>query len=313
MVTGAAGYIGSHLVNQPGDWVAVDNLASGRRTAIPAHVPFHAVDVTNAEALASVFNVHDIEGVVHLAALKRVADSVKNPAEYERVNVGGLQATLAAMRHTGVATLVFASSAAVYGPLDAAAGASIAEDAPLHPANPYGHTKLAGEQLVADFAAASGAACVTLRAFNAGGTSLGPPHAGGLVELVAEAALTRRPLPVYGTEYPTADGTCVRDYVHIDDVVSAIRAATVWTGAHREATVTLNVGTGKGTSVQDVIRAVEEASGRTIVVDSQANRPGDVPVAVADVTRAVSELDWQPRHTLADIAHSTWLATSSEV
>lgn len=313
LVTGAAGYIGSHLLRQRADWVALDNLASGRRDCVPEGTPFHTVDITDIAAVGAVFAAHNITGVVHLAALKRVADSVSNPGEYERVNVDGLQIVLNAMAAHGVRALVFASSAAVYGPLDQVAGASISETAELHPANPYGATKLTGERMVAEFAEATASSYVTLRSFNAAGTSAGPANAGGLVELAAAAALSGHALPVFGTDYPTADGTCVRDYVHIDDVVAAIMSAIAVTAAKPTNHLTVNVGSGHASSVLDVVQAMERASGRRVLLDRQGHRPGDIPVAVANVALARHELGWRASRSLDDIAESAWKALNTGV
>lgn len=316
LVTGAAGYLGSHLVRQPGAWIALDSLATGRRERIPAGVAFEHVDINDAIALDGVFTRHAIEGVVHLAALKSVPESVADPARYEHVNVEGTRTLLEVMAAHGVDPIVFASSAAVYGPVDPAAGSAIAEGAVLNPVNPYGQTKVTAERLVQDHAHRTGGGCVILRVFNVTGVTDGvdlDAARGGVVHAAVSAAARDHTFDVLGTDYPTPDGTCVRDYVHIQDVARAFELATLRVEQLRGSVLIANIGTGRGTSVLEVTEAVGAATGRPLRMHHQPRRAGDVPVAVANVDLARTALDWEASRGLAQMVASLVSAADKAV
>lgn len=248
--------------------------------------------------------------MIHFAARKRVAESVRHPARYWADNLGGLAQLLLAMEDVSVDRLVFSSSAAVYG---AGAGA-VPESSPTRPLSPYGETKLAGERLVASATAAWGLRAASLRYFNVGGAqdaSLGDVEKANLIPLVFDRLeLGRRPL-VFGDDYPTPDGSCVRDYVHVVDVAEAHTAVVDSLGSD-PGHVVFNVGTGVGTSVFEMIAAIESATGiqcSPLVVE---RRPGDAPAVVADVRRIRAETGWESRFGVSEIVSSAWRAWGAQ-
>lgn len=314
LVTGGAGYIGSHvvrlLVRQGVPVVVVDDLSTGLVERVPG-VPFVHLDVSAPEArgrLVRVVSEHAVTDVVHLAALKSVGDSVQDPTRYFDRNVGGLTSVLAAAESTGVERFVFSSSAAVYG---RPGGALVTEADPCCPINPYGQTKLVGEWMTAASAAAAGLATASLRYFNVAGTGwpdLADRSVSNLVPIVVDAVREDRPVPVLGRDWDTADGSCVRDYVHVLDLARAHVAALAFLGDRGRGSWTFNLGTGVGASVLDVVRTVEEVAGRRAVLDDRPRRPGDPAVVVADASRARAALDWRPTASLVDVVTSTWEA-----
>ena len=308
LVTGGAGYIGSHTAKALAEsgWrpVVFDNLSSGHRQAVRWGEFIHG-DIRDGRALRDAMTAHRIEGVIHFAGLIEVGRSMVRPDLFHDHNVGGVTSLLAAMKDCQVSRLVFSSSAAVYG--DGAPGlAPIPEDAPKAPVSVYGETKLIGEWMIAAHCRAFGLAAVALRYFNAAGADpsglIGEAHdpETHLIPLAINAGLGRgKPLTVFGQDFPTPDGSCLRDYVHVTDLASAhVAALRATTEPGRfEA---LNVGTGKGLSVLEVIGAV----GRTIGVATPHvvgdRRAGDPPSLVAD-TRAIRQrLGWSPEHSSAD-------------
>lgn len=315
MVTGGAGYIGAHVVRmlqQRGDVVlVVDDLSAGRRERV-AGAEVLQLDLTApgaADALTSGLRELGCEAVFHLAARKSVAESVARPLRYYRENVGGLLTVLEAVRSAGVGRLVFSSTAAVYG---TAGPGLVGEDAPTAPVNPYGRTKLACEWLLRDAEAAWGLRQVSLRFFNvagAGWPDLGDPSTENLVTGVLHRWGRGLPALVHGHDYPTPDGTCIRDYVHVTDLAAAHLAALTMLDQHGRGHDVLNIGTGQGASVLEVVDALDRASGgRGAGVVLGPRRPGDPDAVVADAARAARVLGWQPREGLEEIARSAWTA-----
>ena len=311
LVTGGAGYIGAHLVGalvSHGDKVVVaDDLVTGSATRV-GEVPIVQLDVAHDNAvdiLATTLRDYHVDTVVHFAARKQVNESVRKPAWYYSQNVGGLANLLQAMERENVKRLVFSSSAAVY----AAADHPLTEDDATQPLNPYGETKLAGEWLVSDAATAWGLRAVSLRYFNvagAGSPELGDTAALNLVPMVFEKLDAGASPLIFGGDYSTPDGTCVRDYVHVQDVAEAHVAAlkgldTLGAGHHL-----FNVGTGHGASVREIIDAVLSVSGSAATAEVVPRRAGDPGSVVASVDRIKTELGWSARFTLDDIIRSAW-------
>jgi UDP-glucose-4-epimerase GalE len=312
LVTGGAGYIGSHAVRlflaRGHDVRVYDNLSMGHRAAVPAD-RLVVADLGDAHRLDQVLVEHRTEAVVHFAASAFVGESVTDPAKYYRNNVVNTVSLLDALRRHGVKRFVFSSTCATYGIPQTV---PLTEDEPQKPINPYGNGKLAVEFALADYAAAYGWGFAALRYFNAAGASpdgtIGEDHdpETHLIPLVLQAAAGLRPaIQVFGTDYATPDGTCVRDYIHVDDLAEAHLLAL-----ERLAPgvgLKLNLGTGRGYSVREVVRVAEEVMGRKVPVQEGPRRPGDPPVLVAAADRARRELGWQPRYTeLRPIVETAW-------
>ncbi len=312
LVTGGAGYIGSHAVmfflSRGHDVWVYDNLSMGHRAAVPAE-RLLVGDLAEAARLDNAFVMHRIEAVVHFAAFAFVGESVKEPAKYYQNNLVNTLQLLDACRRHKVTRFVFSSTCATYGvPLKV----PITEDEKQQPINPYGNTKLAVEWALADFAAAYQWGYAALRYFNASGASpdgtIGEDHdpETHLIPLVIQAALGLRPaIEIFGTDYPTPDGTCIRDYIHVDDLAEAHLLALEALQPGKE--LKYNLGTGHGYSVREVIRVVEEVSGRKVPVKESPRRPGDPPVLVAASEKAQRELGWKPRYAdLRPIIETAW-------
>lgn len=313
LVTGGAGYIGSHTCQAlaRAGWrpVVFDDLSSGHPWAVQWG-PLEPGDVRDPARLDAVFARHAPEAVIHFAGLIEVGASVRDPGAFYAVNVGGSLALLEAMRRHGVNRLIFSSTCAVFGPPDRL---PLDEDLPHRPISPYGASKAMVERILADHAAAHGLRAVALRYFNAAGADpaagLGEAHAPEthLIPLAIAAAQGLRPaLTLFGTDYDTPDGTCVRDFVHVNDLAAAHLLALDWTG--REAGMHgFNLGNGVGYSVREVIAAVERVSGRPVPVSFGPRRAGDPPHLVADSRRIRALLGWNPRHpAIDDIVASAW-------
>ena len=296
LVTGGAGYIGSvvteSLLAGRHEVVVVDHLSTGHRGAIDPRVTFHELDILEEDKLAAVLGA-GIDAVCHFAAFSQVAESVADPLKYYRNNVGGAVSLLRAMKETGVRFFLFSSSAAVYGEPD---GTPIGEEAPLRPLNAYGNTKLAIERMLADCSASWGLKYLSLRYFNAAGAGErhGEDHRPEthLIPLVLDVALGRRDeLVVYGTDYPTHDGTCVRDYIHVKDLATAHMLGLEKLVDGR--TGVLNLGNGRGFSVLEVIRAAKKVTGLEIAYRVGDRRSGDPAVLVASSEKAERVLGWK--------------------
>jgi UDP-glucose-4-epimerase GalE len=312
LVTGGAGYIGSHTVKlllaRGHDVRVYDNLAMGHRAAVPAE-RLIVGDLHEPDRLDHALLIHRIEAVIHFAASAYVGESVRDPGKYYRNNVAGALSLLEAMRRQDVKRIVFSSTCATYGvPLQV----PITEEEPQRPINPYGRTKLMIEQALADYSAAYGIGYAALRYFNAAGAaadgSIGEDHdpETHLIPLVLQAALGQRPhIEVFGTDYPTADGTCIRDYIHVDDLAEAhILALGKLTDG---AALRYNVGTGRGYSVREVIQTAEAVTRRKLPVKEGPRRAGDPPELVASPAKIMKELGWKPRYIeLAPIIETAW-------
>jgi UDP-glucose 4-epimerase len=306
LVTGGAGYIGSHVIltlAEAGHAVTVlDNLSTGHAWAVGAGLLVTG-DILDGPLLDRLFAAERFEAVVHLAAESVSSESVAEPLRYYRSNVVGTQLLLDACRRHAPRFLVFSSSAAVYG---APRRQPVTERAALAPINPYGATKAMGERIIADYCAVAGLRAVSLRFFNVAGADPkgrageSTPVASHLIKLAAEVVTGKRAeLALYGEDYPTPDGTCIRDYVHVSDVAQAHLDALNYLAAGG-ATRAFNLGYGTGASVKDVIQAVERVTGRRLPVAKSARRPGDAPRLVADGSLARKKLGWAPAHDELD-------------
>jgi UDP-glucose 4-epimerase len=312
LVTGGAGYIGSHTVRQllarGHDATVFDNLSAGHRRAVPAD-RLVVGDLRDVDHLDNLLVVNRIEAVVHFAAHCYVGESVTNPAKYYTNNLVNSLNLLDRCRRNGVSKFVFSSTAAVYGVPESV---PITEDAPPAPVNPYGNTKLAVERALADYAAAYEFGFCALRYFNAAGAAadgtIGEDHdpETHLIPIVLQVALGKRPhVEVFGTDYPTPDGTCVRDYVHVDDLAAAHVLALEKVGPGVK--FAYNVGVGRGYSVREVIETAKAVTGRPIPVKEGPRRAGDPPVLVANADAIRRELGWQPTYTdLRAIVETAW-------
>ena len=317
LVTGGAGYIGAHIISAleaaGRETLIVDDL-SGDRAVSPVG-PVHRIDLTGADAsaaLALLMRERGVTSVVHLAARKSVAESVARPVWYFQQNVGGLTALLLAMQQAEVPTLVFSSSAAVYGqaPLE-----PIAEDADTAPVNPYGDSKLVGERLVRWAVEAGRLRAVSLRYFNVAGTASADLVDTGTANLIplALGAIARGERPtVFGDDYPTPDGTCVRDYVHVVDLADAHVAVLDALESGRATSPVYNVGTGTGSSVREVVERAAAITGMPLEPLYAPRRPGDPPAVVGDVNLIARELGWRARLGLDDMLQSAWDARRTE-
>ncbi len=300
LVVGGAGYIGSHCVRQlvaaghrP---VVVDNLVYGHRAALAASVPFHQADIADEKAVGKILRDEKIEGVMHFAAYCYVGESVTDPLKYYLNNLAAPLHLLKAMKEAGVGKFVFSSTCATYG---VPASLPIVETMPQAPINPYGQTKLDVENALKAVAHAHGLSFAAFRYFNAAGAaedgSIGEDHdpETHLIPLAIDAAVGKRPnLQLFGTDYPTPDGTCLRDYVHVDDL-SRAHIAVFDRLAKPGAALFYNLGTGRPTSNREVIRAVEKATGKKITVVEVPRRPGDPPALYADSRKAQRDLGWK--------------------
>lgn len=322
LVTGGAGYIGSHTVVEllaaGHDAVVLDNFVNSSPRAVDAvrrianrEVRVVRGDIGDGDCLDTVLGAGDFDAVIHFAALKAVGESVADPLSYYRNNVAGTATLLDRMAAHDVKTIVFSSSAAVYGD---PRSAPIREDDPTEPASPYARSKLMVEDLLRDLHAAdSGWRIAILRYFNAVGAHpsghLGEDPVGtpaNLLPYVAQVAMGQRDfVPVFGDDYPTADGTGVRDYLHVCDLARGHLLALKHLASEPRLAVH-NLGTGRGSSVYDVIHAFERACGRPLPTRVEARRPGDVVVSVADPTRANADLGWQPERDLDDCCRDLW-------
>jgi len=311
LVTGGAGYIGSvvveELLNDGHEVVVYDNLAKGHRDSVPANVTFVEHDLLATNRLAETLRGNEIEAVIHMAADSLVGESVQKPEKYYRTNVLGGLSLLDAMKEAGVGRLVFSSTAAVYGEPEKQ---PIEETDPANPTNPYGQTKLAFERALPWYEGAHGIRYASLRYFNAAGATerCGEWHdpETHLIPLVLQAAAGQRPqVDIYGDDYPTRDGTCVRDYIHVIDLA---RAHILALGILEERSAIYNLGCGgDGYTVRDVINVASEITGRQIPTRVAPRRAGDPAVLIASSSRIKSELGWSPKfQDMRKIVESAW-------
>jgi UDP-glucose 4-epimerase len=319
LVTGGAGYIGSvvtaQLLAEGNEVVVVDDLSTGHLDAVPQGAVFHELPVSG---LDPVLGDWGIDAVLHFAAKSLVGESAENPALYWRNNVVGTVALLDSMRAHGVDRIVFSSSAATYGQAEEQ---PIREDAATRPTSPYGASKLAIDLCLRNYADAYGIAAVSLRYFNVagalhttGGQSYGERHATEthlIPNALRAAAGTRDPMPLFGTDYPTPDGTCVRDYIHVVDLADAhLRALSAAGPGEHEV---INLGSGSGYSVREVLAAVGEVTGNEVPVVEAPRRAGDPPVLVASNHKAADVLGWRPARELTAMIDDAWRFEQAQV
>jgi UDP-glucose 4-epimerase len=310
LVTGGAGYIGSitthHLINRGFEVLVADDLSRGHRQSVPKHL-LHQIRLQDTSALTAL--LEGVDAVVHFAAYISVGESTREPELYFANNVGGSLSLFEAMARANVKRIVFSSTAAVYG---APAQNPIPEDSPFAPMNPYGLSKAIVERVLTDLDRFRGLRSVVLRYFNACGAepeaSLGERHdpETHLIPLLFQAAMSGEPVQIFGDDYPTPDGTCIRDYIHVGDLASAHLAALDHLLAGG-ASSQFNVGTGRGNTVLEVIRAVEEITGRKVPYKIAPRRDGDSPSLVANSQKLQSQLAWRPvRSDLKHIVTDAW-------
>lgn len=312
LVTGGAGYIGSHtvrkLLEKNIEVVVLDNLSRGHKEALFPGIPFEKVDLLDFEGLKKSLSKYKIDSVIHFAAFAYVGESVENPGMYYQNNVVGSFNLIKAVNEANIKKFVFSSTCSIYGNPE---NVPISEKEPANPINPYARTKYMIENILNDFDASSGLKYTALRYFNAAGASddgvIGESHnpEPHLIPLVLFTALGKRDcIKIYGDDYPTEDGTCVRDYIHVYDLADAhIRALGYLEKG--ESTV-VNLGTGNGYSVKEMIAQAREITGKEIKSEIVGRRPGDPAVLIADNKKAKEILGWNPVHNLKSILETAW-------
>src|SRR5438034_238396 len=312
LVTGGAGYVGSHclrrLLAAGHECVVYDNLCRGHREAVPNGLLVEG-DLEDEAKLTALLRDRKIDAVMHFAALALVGESVEKPQLYYGNNVVGSYHLLEAMRQAGVRKIVFSSTTATYGTPEKM---PIAETTPQQPINPYGFSKLVVERMLDDYAVAHGFGFAALRYFNAAGAaadgSIGEDHTpeSHLIPIVLQVALGQRPsISIFGDDYPTSDGTCIRDYVHVDDLAAAHLAALERLQPGKS--IKVNLGTGRGYSVREVIEACRKITGHPIPTVTAPRRAGDPPELVADARLAALLLEWKPAYaTIESIVETAW-------
>ncbi|AWI28789.1 UDP-glucose 4-epimerase GalE [Streptomyces tirandamycinicus] len=311
LITGGAGFIGSHVVKamaEGGEHVVVlDDLSTGRAERLPAGVPLEIGTVLDRDTVDRVLRDHAVTGIVHIAGKKQVGESVEKPLHYYRENVEGLRVLLDAAVAAGVSRFLFSSSAAVYGMPDVDL---VTEETPCAPINPYGETKLAGEWLVTAVGRVHPVATASLRYFNVAGAAtpeLADEGVFNLVPMVFERLTSGEAPRIFGDDYPTPDGTCIRDYIHVEDIASAHVAAARRLAADPEARLILNIGRGEGVSVADMVGIIQDVTGHPDVKPEVTDRrPGDPARVVASADRIRAELGWSARHEVREMVESAW-------
>lgn len=310
LITGGAGYIGAHVVRamtEAGERAVVyDDLSTGIAGRVPDEVPLVVGSMLDGERVERVLAEHEVTGVVHLAAKKQVGESVELPLHYYRENVEGLRVLLEAVTAAGVPSFVFSSSAAVYGMPDVDL---VTEETPCAPMSPYGETKLAGEWLVRATGRARGLATASLRYFNVAGAAspeLADVGVFNLIPMVFERLTENLPPRVFGDDYPTPDGSCVRDYIHVVDLAEAHVAAARALRSSPGRDLTLNIGRGEGVSVREMIDHINAITGYDRPPTVTPRRPGDPARVVASADRAATELAWKAKHDVQAMITSAW-------
>jgi UDP-glucose 4-epimerase len=319
LVTGGSGYIGAHVVDalhKRGEQaVVLDDFSTGERGRTGDATVVEG-SILDDDLVRRTVAEHSVRGIIHIAAKKQVGESVADPVKYYRENVVGTVGLLQAAVDTGLESFVFSSSAATYGmpDLDPIAGGRVTEDAPTVPMSPYGTSKLIGEWAARDISAATGLRVISLRYFNVAGAArpeLGDPGVFNLIPMAFERIVAGEPPRIFGDDYPTADGTCIRDYIHVADIADAHVAALehLVSGSGDGASYRVyNIGRGEGSSVREVLQTVAKVTGsdvEPVVVD---RRPGDPARVVASADRISSELGWQASYDLEDMVASAWAA-----
>ncbi|GGZ74743.1 UDP-glucose 4-epimerase GalE [Streptomyces subrutilus] len=314
LITGGAGYIGSHVVRAmrlAGEEVVVlDDLSTGDAARVPEGVPLVVGSVLDRLVLDRTIAEHRITGVVHLAGKKQVGESVEKPMYYYHENVGGLTVLLEAVAAAGVRNVLFSSSASVYGMPDVDL---VTEDTPCAPLSPYGETKLAGEWLIRAAGRTHGIATACLRYFNVAGAAtpeLADTGVFNLVPMVFERFDAGEGAKIFGDDYPTPDGTCVRDYIHVEDLaeahVAAARKLAEWAAAGEYKDLTVNIGRGEGVSVREMTELLNAGTGHDVPPVVVPRRPGDPAKVVASAERIAAELGWKARHDVREMVVSAW-------
>ena len=312
LVIGGAGYIGSHtvraLAKRGYNPVVFDNLSKGHREAVK-NFPFEQGDLQDKKRLSEVFKKHRIEAVMHFAAFIEVGESVQNPAKYYQNNTAGVLNLLQALIENQIPYFVFSSTAAIFGE---PVREKIDETHPQHPINPYGNSKLMVEKMLADFDVAYGLKSTALRYFNASGADdsgeIGESRSPEthLIPLILQTAIgKRKSIKIFGTDYPTADGTCIRDYVHVNDLARA-HILALEKMEKDKVSERFNLGSGNGYSVAELIAKAKEITGVDFAVEQAPRRAGDPAVLVADATKAKRVLGWQPEYDLTRIIQTAW-------
>ncbi len=314
LLTGGAGYIGAHVLHalqaSGRDVVVLDDLSTGLARKVPPGVPLVRVNVADRAAVTAALRDHEVAGVVHLAAKKAVGESVERPEYYYRENVDGMLSLLEAMAEAGTRALVYSSSAAVYGTPPAQ---FVDENAALAPESPYGQTKVVGEWMTRNAAVNRDLSWISLRYFNVAGAAspeLGDASVFNLIPMVFRALSQGERPQVFGDDYPTPDGSCIRDYIHVADLADAHVAAAAACEAELIGEV-YNVGRGQGVSVFEVMNVVSEVIGRDVGAQVGPRRAGDPAQLVATVDKIRSALGWQATHDLPQMVSSAWQAWNS--
>jgi UDP-glucose-4-epimerase GalE len=312
LVTGGAGYIGAHVVRQlqaaGNNVVVIDNLSTGRRENLASSVKLIEADFGNPVVLKNALEGHGIESVIHLAASIEVGESMEKPIAYLENNTIKTHTLIKTMLDSRINKLIFSSTAAVYGHQEQV---PIPETAPVGPVDAYGYSKMLSEQLINHYARYAGLQGIIFRFFNACGTDydkqIYSAHESHLIPYVMDVVSGRRPeLVVFGTDYPTKDGTGVRDYVHVLDIARAHVAGLGYFGRHPHVSV-FNIGTGHGHSVLDIVEATRQVTGHPLPVQTGPRRPGDAPITVADNARIKRELGFELKHSdLRNILETSW-------
>jgi UDP-glucose 4-epimerase len=311
LLTGGAGYIGSHVVRALGsadmDVVVLDDLSTGRREFVPHDVPLVEASILDTEAVRRALSDHDVQGVIHLGALKYAGVSVDEPLHYYQVNIDGTRSVLAAMAEVGVDRLVFSSSASVYGTPDVDI---VTETTPTRPESPYGESKLASEWLIADVARSDGMRHTSLRYFNVVGSGgdVYDVNPYGLLPAVMKSLTDGRTPVVNGTDYPTRDGTAERDYIHVVDLAEAHVVAAQRLSEGKELGPVYNLGRGEGATILEILELVKEASGQSFEPEMGPRRPGDPARIVGSAELAATQLGWTARFGYPEMVESAWTA-----